>query len=289
VWWGNRVGDMSADDALSLTYDTKPMSKPLQIIGSPSVKVKVQSTSAKAKWTLRLEDVAPDGKVSLVTGALFHPAQAKDRLNPAWPAADTVYEVDVPLHFTTWTFKPGHKVRLAIANAQFPMAWPSPEAMVGTVFSSGGESSLTLPVVPYMGGSKPHLPRVADKLPSPDSESIDFPGKPEEKTVNHVNKMTGQQSHTIIANSAYRIRQRKYFIETRSTWATFDKEPWHSSYVGVAQNTIVSQGKNLRLRTRISVTSNQGNFYVTVLRTVFQNGRVVRRRRFSETIARRFQ
>jgi predicted acyl esterase len=289
VWWGNRTGDMSADDALSLTYDTKPMSSPLQVIGAPTVKLKVKSTSAKAKWTVRLEDVAPDGKVSLVTGALFHPAQAADRLNPAWPEADSVYVVDLPLHFTTWTFQPGHKVRLAIANAQFPMAWPSPEPMVSTVFSALGESSMTLPVVPYMGGSKPHLPRVADKLPSPDSGSIDFPGKPEEKTINRVDKKTGKQSHTIIANSAYRIRKRSYFIETRSTWATFDKEPWRSSYLGVAQNTIVSQGKNLRLRTRISVTSDQGNFYVTVLRTLTQNGKVVRRRRFSETIARRFQ
>jgi hypothetical protein len=280
---------MSADDALSLTYDSRPARKPLQIIGSPSLRVKVKSTSAKAKWTVRLEDVAPDGKVMLVTGGLFHPAQAEDSLNPVWPNADQVYEMDVPLHFTTWTFQPGHKIRVAIANAQFPMTWPSPEAMVSTVFSGDKDCALTLPVVPYRGGKKPHLPRVKDKLPSPDSEFIDFPGKPEAATFNRVNKNTGALSHTIVGNSAYRIRQRRYFVETSNSWTTFDKEPWRSSYLGVAQTTIVSQGKNLRLRTRISVVSDQGNFYVTVLRTVLQNGKIVRRRRFSETIARCFQ
>jgi predicted acyl esterase len=291
VWWGNRTGDMSGDDALSLTYDSKPMLEPMQIIGSPKLRVKVKSTSAKAKWTVRLEDVAPDGKVMLVTGGLLNPAQARDRLNPAWPDANTVYEIEVPLHFTTWTFRPGHQVRLAIANAQFPMTWPSPELMVSTVFSGGEEndSALTLPVVPFDGGQKPHLPRVREKLESPDSEAIDFPGKPEAATFNRVNKKTGAQSHTIVSNSAYRIRKRRFFVETSNQWTTFDREPWRSSYLGVAQTTIISQGKNQRLRTRISVKSDQGNFYVTVFRTVIQNGKVVRRRCFSETIARRFQ
>jgi len=289
VWWGNKTGDMSGDDALSLVYDSRALSKPMQIIGAPQVRVKVKSTSAKAKWTVRLEDVAPDGQVMLITGALFHPAQAGDRLQPVWPQAGEVYQLDLALQFTTWTFQPGHKVRLAIANAQFPMAWPSPEPMISTVFSGEEGSTLTLPVVPVDGGQKPHLPRLATKLESPDSESIDFPGKPEAVTCNRVNKKTGALSHTIAANSAYRIRQRRYFVETSNTWSTFDKEPWRSSYLGVAQTTMISQGKNLRLRTRISVTSDQGNFYVTVLRTVIQNGKVIRRRRFNETIARRFQ
>ena len=90
-------------------------------------------------------------------------------------------------------------------------------------------------------------------------------------------------------SSGYRIRSRKFYVETRNTWSTFDKQPWRSSYLGVAQTTIVSRSKTLRLRTRISVTSDQGNFYVTVLRTLIQNSKVMRRRRFSETIARRFQ
>jgi len=289
VWWGNKTGDVSADDALSLTYDSKPLSKPMQIIGAPHIRVKVKSTSDKAKWTVRLEDVAPDGKVMLITGSLFHPAHAKNgRLNPEWPKAGEVYEVDVPLHFTTWTFQPGHKVRLAIANAQFPMTWPSPESMVSTVFSGDGFAALTLPVVPFDGGQVPHLPKVHDKQESPDSWSIDFPGKKEAATFNRFYKKTGRQSHTIVGNSAYKIREKRFFIETSSTWSTFDKEPWRSSYLGIAQTTIKWQGKNLRLRTRISVTSDKDNFYVTVLRSITNNGKVVRRR-FHETIARSFQ
>ncbi|MBS1994589.1 MAG: CocE/NonD family hydrolase [Cyanobacteria bacterium SZAS LIN-3] len=290
VWWGNKTGDVSGDDALSLTYDSKPMVKPLQIIGAPHINVRVKSTSEKAKWTVRLEDVAPDGKVMLITGSLFHPAHIKHgRLNPEWPGAGEVYEVDVPMHFTTWTFQPGHKVRLAIANAQFPMTWPSPDLMVSTVFSGDGEAVLTLPVVPFDGGQVPHLPRVCVKQESPDSESIDFPGKKEAATFNRYYKKSGRQSHTIVGNSAYKIRQRRFYIETSSTWSTFDKEPWRSSYLGVAQTTITSQGKHQRLRTRISVTSDRDNFYVSVVRTITQNGKVVGRRRFHETIARRFQ
>jgi len=134
----------------------------------------------------------------------------------------------------------------------------------------------------------PHLPKVHDKQESPDSWSIDFPGKKEAATFNRFYKKTGRQSHTIVGNSAYKIREKRFFIETSSTWSTFDKEPWRSSYLGIAQTTIKWQGKNLRLRTRISVTSDKDNFYVTVLRSITNNGKVVRRR-FHETIARSFQ
>ncbi|MBU6454424.1 MAG: CocE/NonD family hydrolase [Cyanobacteria bacterium REEB67] len=340
AWWGNRCGDMSGDDAHSLTYDSAPLKQPLQIIGAPHVKLKVSSNSSKVKWTLRLEDVAPDGQVSLVTGVLYHPALARGNADRAitplagsssvgtasteasasrsWPAADSVYEIDASLHFTTWTFQPGHRLRLAIANAQFPMAWPSPEPAVSTVYCGsqsvdrddsydsnisgavdGGsrhvDSFLSLPVVPLSrtreqrAAHPVRLPRVVPKLPSPDSEGIDFPGQPESRTFNSVNKKSGELSHTILANSAYRIRQRRFYVQTKNRWSTFDEEPWRSSYLGEASTTIVSPGRKLQLRTKIAVLSDRENFYVTVVRTIIRNSKVVRRRRFKETIARCFQ
>jgi uncharacterized protein len=307
---------MSGDDAFSLTYDSEPLKKPLQIIGAPRLKLKVSSTSSKVKWALRLEDVAPDGQVSLVTGVLYHPALARadaDRalaplagpdLGPgpgpeqaptclSWPTAGSFYEIDASLHFTTWTFQPGHRVRLAIANAQFPMAWPSPEPAVSTV--SVGDSMLSLPVVPVAATAERRaadpirLPRVVPKKLSPDSEGIDFPGQPESRTFNRHNKKSGELSHTILANSAYRIRQRRFYVQTKNRWATFDEKPWQSSYLGEANTTIVSPGKKLQLRTKISVVSDRENFYVTVVRTIIRNSKVVRRRRFTETIVRCFQ
>jgi predicted acyl esterase len=314
TWWGNKTSDMAADDAQSLVFDSEPAKEALQIIGNPRVKLSVSSTSPKAKWTFRLEDVAPDGSVALITGALANPAHRVSRLAPSLPGANEVYELELDLHFTTWTFSKGHKIRLAIANAQFPMAWPSADSMVSTVIADGS-ATLTLPTVPVDVHKVRELPKLARKQSSPDSWSIDFPasrpdGKPDTETFNRVNKRTGEQSHTIKARSAYvidkskgaakkntdRVKQganrvkRTFLVETNNTWSTNPANPANSKYLGIAQTTMISQGKHLRLRTRILVQSDEHNFYISVTRTMFsQNGRVVRQRRFTETVARQFQ
>lgn len=288
VWWGNRVGDMRADDERSMTFDSEPVSEALQIIGSPRVNLTVKTTSEKAKWTLRLEDVAPDGASTLITGVLVNPALLAGRLTPAWPAANQEYAFEAALHFTTWTFQPGHKIRLAVANAQFPIAWPTPELMVGEVVADGRTSSLTLPVVPTDVNRVTGLPRVKEKLYSPDSEGIEFPGKPDRKVYDKVNK-TGRVSHVVDTNSAQKIRNRSIYSETRSEWSTDTNNPADSQYLGIAQTTYVSRGLRVKMRTRILVRSDKDNFYVSVTRTLTRNGKRLAVKRFRETIVRQFQ
>ena len=33
------------------------------------------------------------------------------------------------MHFTSWVFPKGHRIRLAVNNAQWPMLWPTPYPM----------------------------------------------------------------------------------------------------------------------------------------------------------------
>ena len=51
------------------------------------------------------------GKVSLVTGGALNGAEKARSFD---------------LHFTTWRFPPGHRIRLALSNGAFPMLWPAP-------------------------------------------------------------------------------------------------------------------------------------------------------------------
>ncbi|MBK9622153.1 MAG: hypothetical protein IPO31_23465 [Candidatus Obscuribacter sp.] len=51
-------------------------------------------------------------------------ARWQDESRPA--QVDQEYEIEAVLHFTTWTFQPGHKMRISVANAQVPMTWPAP-------------------------------------------------------------------------------------------------------------------------------------------------------------------
>src|SRR5690606_16101487 len=125
-WWGEQTGDMAADDAHSLVYDSAPLTEAVEIMGMPQVRLRVAADASFYQWTVRLEDVAPDGKVSLVSGAIINPSQRISRLEPLALVPREPTTLDTQIHFPTWRFKPGHRIRLAVANAQFPMIWPSP-------------------------------------------------------------------------------------------------------------------------------------------------------------------
>jgi hypothetical protein len=281
---------MSVDDARSLAYDTEPLKSPLEIIGCPKVTLKVRSTASQANWSVRLEDVSPDGKVALVTGALVNSSQRNDRLAPLHVVPFEAYELQAELHFATWTFKPGHRIRLAVSNAQFPIAWPSAEPMTGSLHVGCVKTTLSLPVVPADSGCRPRLPKVAKRLSSPHGEDIDLEdGKPDTEKYWTDNQSDGSTTAFSRKRSAYRIRQRRFVVESNSSWKTFDTEPWNSQYLGKATTTISSRRRVIKLRTKILVESDKQYFHVTVTRTLSLNGRHVRRRTWQKRIRRQFQ
>ena len=71
-----------------------------------------------------MEDVWPDGQVGLITGALVSGPQRDSRTSPAPLVPGQPTDLATTLHFSTWRFAPGHRIPLAVSNAQFPMAWP---------------------------------------------------------------------------------------------------------------------------------------------------------------------
>jgi len=289
-WWGDTTGDMSIDDSRSLVYDSKPLTRPIEIIGSPKVTLKVRSTAALANWSVRLEDVSPDGKVALVTGALINASQRNDRLAPSPVVPGQPYELAAGLHFATWTFKPGHRIRLAAANAQFPIAWPSADAMTGSLHVGCSETMLALPVVPGNSGPRPSLPQVADRIDSPYGEDIDLgDGKPDAEKYWIDNQSDGSTTCYSKKRSTYRIRRRRFVVESNSSWKTFDQEPWNSQYLGEATTTISSGRRVIRLQTKILVQSDKKYLHVTVRRTLSLNGRQVRMRTWQKSIRRQFQ
>jgi hypothetical protein len=69
MWWGDVAPDQRPTDAFSLVYETAPLEKDVEILGLPKALLRVAADAPHADWFARLNDVAPDGTVTLVTGA----------------------------------------------------------------------------------------------------------------------------------------------------------------------------------------------------------------------------
>lgn len=288
-WWGDTTGDMSRDDAHSRVYDSEVLKKPVEIIGFPRVNVIAAFTSPVAHVVTRLEDVAPDGSVALVAAAVLNTSQRENRLKPSYVVPGKRYRIESELHFTTWTFRPGHRIRLAVSLAQFPMIWPSADAMTATVFLGCSQSSLILPVTSPKEGKRLRLPKVTKKLECPDGESIELPdGIPDPRRTWTYNEGTGETNYVSQTRSAYRIQKRRFDLAEKNVCTTFDKEPWNSSYVGESSTTITYAKKLLKLVTVITVTSDQHYFRVSFSRKLYRGTRLIRERLWKERIQRDF-
>jgi putative CocE/NonD family hydrolase len=124
--------DQSGDDARSLAFTSAPLPAPLELVGSPTARLDVTVSGVPGPLVARLADVADNGRSTLITLG-WVPLRAAGRQHVA-----------VPLRATAYRIPAGHRLRLAVAGADFPRLWPAPGA--GTLAVHPGESRVVLPV-----------------------------------------------------------------------------------------------------------------------------------------------
>lgn len=286
-WWGEQTGDMSPDDAHSLVYDSPPLTEAMEIMGMPQVRLKVAADAPFYQWTVRLEDVAPDGKVSLVSGAAINPAQRFSRLEPQALVPGKATALNASIHFTTWRFKPGHRIRLAVSNAQFPMIWPSPTAGT-TRLLMGADTWVELPVVPVREqGTQACVmsePQASDQAPFGQRLGGTDP------VFNSVrNEATGDSTFTVDSNVSWSLYDNLYRSQESYRWDVNDAAPAKASYKGERRNVFTIKGREIDLATTARIQSDESYFHVTFTKVLKENGILVRERTWTERIPRRFQ
>ncbi len=285
-WWGDPTGDMRPDDAGSLVYDGEPVTRAVEIIGFPRVRLTVDASAPLANWAVRLEDVAPTGEVALVTGAALNGAQIHSRLAPTRLLPGRRYSATVDLHFTTWTFQPGHRVRLAVSNAQFPMLWPTPYPMTTGLAVEGIRTVVQLPVVHGHVGTAPTLPRSVPRALPPDGRLLDDAPPTTRRVTTDV--LTGATTVDMRTGLAYEIAGRRYHVDESERYETTASNPAASHFVGDETHRVDIGPRTVLLHTRIDVRSDSAWLYTTVTRELSENDHMVRTRSWSDSTARVF-
>src|SRR5581483_8596654 len=141
---GDLPGEQSLDAFGSLEFDGEPLPHPLEILGNVSVTLEVAVDRPVGFVAVRLIDVAPEGSAALVTRGFLNLTQHNGRETPGLVVPGKRYRVKVRLYGTGYVFQQGHRLRVALSTAYWPVLWPSPEPVTLTLFT--GVSQLQLPV-----------------------------------------------------------------------------------------------------------------------------------------------
>jgi uncharacterized protein len=141
---GDVPGDQRLDSFGSLEFDSPPLAERLEILGNARAILDLAADQPNAFVAVRLIDVAPDGSATSVARGFLNLTHRLSRESPTPLIQGKRYRVEVQLTGTAYAFPAGHRIRLAVSNAYWPIVWPSPESATLTLFTGGSE--LQLPV-----------------------------------------------------------------------------------------------------------------------------------------------
>jgi len=159
--------DQRDEDAFGLTFDTAALRQPIELLGFAKARLFVSATAPVANWIVQLCDVAPDGTSYLVTRGYLNATHRRFHTHPEPLEPGEVYEITVELMCTGYRFSPGHKLRIVVSNADFPVVWPSPHAMTTTLYTGGDRPShIDLPVLKSRRYREGALPMLGDQAPA---------------------------------------------------------------------------------------------------------------------------
>ena len=141
--------DLRPDETRGLTYTSAPLERAVSVIGIPEVVLHLSATMPVATCAVRLSEVAPSGMSALVAQGVLNLTHRRSDTDPEPMEPDRVEEVVIPLRATGYRFSPGHRIRLTVLTAMWPILWPSP--LPGELRVHRGAttpSRLVLPVLP---------------------------------------------------------------------------------------------------------------------------------------------
>jgi len=142
--------DVRPDEACGPVFTTEPLPDPTSILGVAELVVPVSASMPVATLVVRLSDVAPDGVASQVTMGILNLTHRRSHEAPEPLAPGVIETVRVPLRAAGYRFAAGHRIRVSVASACWPVIWPSPHP--GTISlhlaPTGEPARLILPIAP---------------------------------------------------------------------------------------------------------------------------------------------
>jgi len=218
----------------------------------------------------------------------WHPSGAVDKV------PGQVYKLEFDLHFTSWVFPKGHRIRLAVNNAIWPMIWPTPFAMTTTLIVDGANAShIVLPVMPQSDRARPDfLPPAKDpKLPGYGYLKVDDETSSGYAETRSIERSPLAFQTRIVASgtegSVYPWATIKYWEEI--VHKAQDNDPARASVTGKSRYTIKLDNRTVTVEGDLSLTSDRENFYYTYTRRALENGKLIKEKTWKETILRDHQ
>jgi putative CocE/NonD family hydrolase len=118
-----------------LVYTSEPLATPLEFAGTAEAVLHVSTDTPDADWAVKLVDVHPEGFAQNIARGILRGRYRNSLLKPELMEAGVVYEIRVDLGPVAARLEAGHRLRVDISGADFPLYDRNPNTAAG-IFGS---------------------------------------------------------------------------------------------------------------------------------------------------------
>ena len=267
--------DHRRDEALSLNYTSEPLTDDLHVLGRPTVEVLVASDARLLAVAATLCEVGTDGSSRVVTKGIARYERAPNIGETPDESPRDPKLVTVELNSVGWRFTKGHRLRLSIANSDFPNVWPTPEPAAFQVHrGSDPPCRLVLPAVPPEGSAPPPALIPSTRKVTPESRSAYRVWEVTDDVLAHATRVSCRFTHFTASHPSELV-------------ATVNRSrPAEASMSGLFKMDKTVGGRHVSAAARTMISSTNDCYHVTVTLQVQVDGLPFFSRHWTDSVPR---
>ncbi|MGY0390666.1 CocE/NonD family hydrolase [Nocardioides sp. WG-D5] len=131
-WFGdfaaNHPEDPAADQSIAdrqrLTFTTDPLTDDAELAGAARVHLRAALNAADGRFVVKVEDVAPDGKVVAVTDGYLKASHREGHDHEVKVSPGQFNDYEISIRPTHWRFEKEHRLRIAVTSGDVPLLLP---------------------------------------------------------------------------------------------------------------------------------------------------------------------
>lgn len=276
-------GDQRHDDAYSLCFDTAPIVQTTDIVGAPTVKLRLCVDKSQAQIVVRLNHILPDGSATRVSFGVLNLTQHLSHATPAPLTPDQEFDVTLCLDHCAYRIPQGHSLRLSISTSYWPLLWPQPDVAKVTV--TAGAIDLQI---------RPTAVEAEWVFPEPDTDTpwqIEELRAPKQSQTTETDMNTGIITVHIDRDDGKRRDSDHGLISgSRSYewWIIHPDDPLSAHAKTHWTQEMEREDIRLRTETTSEMWSDAANFYVKGRVMAYENDKLIYDRKVEDTILRNF-
>ncbi len=279
------AGDQRVDDAGSLVFETEVLDEPLSILGRPTMALNLAIDRPIGNVAVRLIDVHPNGASHRISWGVLNLAHRDSNEFPMNTQPNEATDVVVLLDHCGYKFLAGHRIRVSISTAYWPMIMPPPEVVTASI-NLGESCFISLPVL-----LKDHaitIPEPTGPCPLPAYACHQEPSH--RRTVER--DLQNNLTHYKVFDDTGEHEEPRHGMRTRHThdecWSISPNDPL-SSTASSTYISYMSRGDwKIKTVSESSLSCDAEQFMLNATITAYEGDLIFNQRNWSKTIKRDF-